>query len=192
MKNIIKSTKNCTICLLIVLLSGCAGMTNADWEALGAAAASIDKSIPSKSKSSQSRSSSNSSSSYSSNSHSSPSSSSGSSSVGSSNRYVDHVTHQCISHTLVPMTRGAPSQQWVTMTNKCGFKVEIFTKGTISTEWGGSAEGTLHAYQTKTKYLYYDVSKSSKFEYIACANKSRIYHNFFDKETARCTNSNRD
>jgi hypothetical protein len=192
MKNIIKSIKHSTICLLAVCLAGCAGMTDADWEALGAAAASLDKSIPSKSKSSAYRSSSSSSSSYSSNSQGTPSSSSGSSSGVSGNRYVDHVTHQCISYTLEPRTRGAPNQQWVTMTNKCGFKVEIFTKGTIHTEWGGIAEGTLHAYQTKTKYLYYDISKSSRFEYIACANKSRLGQNMFDAKAVRCINSNWD
>jgi len=51
MKNIIKSIKNSTVYLLLVLLSGCAGMTDADWEALGAAAAAIDKSKSSRSSS---------------------------------------------------------------------------------------------------------------------------------------------
>ncbi len=187
MKILSNQSKKIIVCLFVVCLAGCAGMTDADWEALGAAAEAIAGATPSKSSSTRSRSSS--SSTYSSNSQSTPSYSSGSTSGYSSKVHVDHVTHQCISVLREPRHPQKPNEQWLTFTNKCDFKVEIFTKGSISTEWVALAEGTLHAYQTKKKYIYYDVSKNSRFEYIACANKSRLGVNMFDDKAVRCVNS---
>lgn len=188
MKNIIKSIKNSTICLFVVCLAGCAGMTDADWEALGAAAEAIADATPSKSKSSAYRSSSSSSSSYSSNSQSSPSSSSGSSSSDSSiKRYVNHVTKECIEAEMLPR-KPSDFQQWVSLRNKCNFTVNVYLDaGNQIGKWTRPGENiSLTAYRTDRRAFFINMQHRSSFRHIGCAITVINYSGFFDTESARC------